>query len=81
MMSGVAVIPFIGAEAGFFLGGVLSGGWIEGVLAFAVAALLYLAAEELLTEAHEVAETKGSTALFLAAFIALMLVDMISSKT
>jgi ZIP family zinc transporter len=75
----VAVTPLLGAVAGFFLGGVLTGGWIEGVLALAVAALLYLAAEELLTEAHEVPETLTSTTLFFAAFLALMLVDMVTT--
>lgn len=77
--SSISVTPLIGAVAGYFLGGALSGGWVEGVLAFAVAALLYLAAEELLTEAHEVPESVGSTATFLFAFLALMLVDMVST--
>lgn len=75
----IAITPFVGAIAGYFLGGRLTGAWIEGVLAFAVAALLYLAAEELLTEAHEVPETNIGTALFLAAFLVLMLVDMVSA--
>jgi ZIP family zinc transporter len=75
----VAVTPLLGTVAGYFLGGTLTGGWIEGVLALAVAALLYLAAEELLTEAHEVPETLVSTALFFAAFLALMLVDMVTT--
>lgn len=77
--SGVALIPLAGAIAGHFLGDALSGAWIEGVLAFAVAALLYLAAEELLREAHEVPETLLSTALFFVAFLALMLIDMATS--
>jgi ZIP family zinc transporter len=73
----VALSPLVGAVAGSFLGRALSGGWIEGVLAFAVAVLLYLAAEELLKEAHETAETVLSTALFFGAFLALLLIDMV----
>jgi ZIP family zinc transporter len=71
-----AASPLLGATAGYFLGGRLSGGWIEGVLAFAAAALLYLATEELLKEAHEVPETPLGTTLFFAAFLAMLLIDM-----
>jgi len=76
---GVALAPIVGAVAGFLLAGALTGAWIEAVLAFAVAALLYLAAEELLKEAHEVAETTLSTALFFAGFLAVLLIDMIAA--
>ncbi len=75
----VAFSPLIGAIVGYLGGRALSSGWIEGVLAFAAAALLYLAAEELLKEAHKVPETPLSTALFFFAFLALLLVDMVSS--
>ncbi|KQV45131.1 hypothetical protein ASC93_00830 [Massilia sp. Root335] len=51
--SAVSIAPLVGTIASSFLGGVLSGAWIEGVLAFAVAASLYLVTEELPTEAHE----------------------------
>lgn len=77
--SAIAVTPLAGAIAGYFLGGALSGAWIEGVLAFAVAALLYLAAEELLTEAHETKESPASTAIFLFAFLAMMIVHMLTA--
>lgn len=76
---GVAAAPILGAVAGYLLGGVLVGAWLEGVLAFAVAALLYLAAEELLKEAHEVPETLFSTSLFFAGFLAVLLIDMIAA--
>lgn len=72
----VAASPVVGALGGHWLGSTLRGGWSEGVLAFAAAALLYLAAEELLREAHEGPESLVSTALFLAAFLALLLTDM-----
>lgn len=75
----ISLTPLAGTIAGYFLGGRLSGAWVEGVLAFAVAALLYLAAEELLTEAHETEETAGSTALFLLAFLAMMIIHMVTA--
>ncbi|HEU4375398.1 MAG TPA: transporter [Telluria sp.] len=77
--STIALTPLAGAIAGYFLGGVLSGAWVEGVLAFAVAALLYLAAEELLTEAHETAETAAGTAVLLFAFLAMMIIHMLTA--
>jgi len=40
---------------------------LDAVLAFGVTALLYLVTEELLVEAHEVAETAKQTAIFLSA--------------
>jgi ZIP family zinc transporter len=75
----VALSPIVGSVAGFLLAGALTGAAIEAVLAFAVAALLYLAAEELLKEAHEVAETPLSTALFFGGFLAVLLIDMFAA--
>lgn len=66
----------LGAAAGSLTVGGLQGRWMEGVLGFAVAALLYLVTEELLVEAHEVPETPLSTAAFFVGFLALMLIDM-----
>lgn len=45
------------------------------LVAFAVAALLYLVTEELLVEAHEEPDTPWVTALFFAGFLAVLLVD------
>lgn len=50
---------------------------IDGLLAFGVAALLFLVTEELLVEAHEVPETPFQTAMFFVGFIALFTVDMV----
>ena len=47
------------------------------VLTFGPAALLSLVTEELLVEAHEVAETPVSRALFFAGFLLLFVLDMI----
>lgn len=53
--------------------------WMEGILSFATAALLFLVTEELLVEAHEVPETPVATAMFFIGFLALMLIDMAAS--
>lgn len=50
---------------------------IDAVMAFAVAALLYLVTEELLTEAHEVKETAALTLMFFAGFIVLLVIEML----
>jgi ZIP family zinc transporter len=47
----------------------LSGSLLAGILGFGVAALLYLVTEELLTEAHEGADTPVITATFFAGFL------------
>lgn len=49
---------------------------LDGILAFGVAALLYLVTEELLVEAHEVAETALQTATFFIGFVLLLLLEM-----
>ena len=74
----LALLPAAGAVIGYRLLGGLTGGWMEAVLAFAVAALLYLVTEELLVEAHEVPETPLTTAMFFVGFLALLLIDMIA---
>jgi ZIP family zinc transporter len=71
--------PLLGALAGYFLGGILTEGWNEAVLAFAVAVFLYMAAEELLKDAHESGETAIGTALLFAAFLLMMILDMVIS--
>jgi ZIP family zinc transporter len=49
---------------------------MEIVLAFGLAALLYLVTEELLVEAHEEPETPVTTAAFFAGFLIFLLVGM-----
>lgn len=77
LLIALALLPAIGALAGHALAGILVGGWFEAVLAFAAAALLYLATEELLVEAHEVPETPLATATFFAGFLLVMMADML----
>ncbi len=75
--SGLALLPFLGATLGSTLLGGLSGGMLEAVLAFGVAALLYLVTEELLVEAHEVPETPLITATFFIGFLLLLIITMV----
>ena len=59
-----------------FLAG-LTGVAFDAVLAFGVAALLYLVTEELLVEAHEVPETALVTSIFFVGFLLLLLIDLL----
>lgn len=54
----------------------LSGGNLEIVLSFGLAALLFLVTEELLVEAHEEKETPLHTACFFLGFLVLLILDM-----
>ena len=51
--------------------------FIDALLAFGVAALLYLVTEELLVEAHEGKETPAQAAMFFLGFILLFVIDML----
>jgi len=51
---------------------------LAAFLAFGSAALLYLVAEELLTEAHEIPESPLLTAVFFVGFLVLFLIEMAS---
>ncbi len=48
---------------------------LAGVLAFGLAALLFLVAEELLVEAHETTDTPLLAAMFFVGFFALYILD------
>lgn len=75
---GLALVLLVGAAAGALLFGGLTGAAFESVLAFGVAALLYLVTEELLVEAHEVPETTAITAAFFVGFLLLLVIDMVT---
>jgi len=64
--------------AGALLFGGLAGAPFEAVLAFGVAALLYLVTEELLVKAHEIPETTPITAAFFVGFVLLLVIDMLA---
>ena len=72
----LALLPLVGSTAGVLLLGGLGDPWMEATLAFAAAALLYLVTEELLVEAHAVPEAPWITAMFLAGFLILLLIDV-----
>ncbi len=74
----LAVVPAPGTVIGLLAFSGLTGAWMEAVLAFALAALLYLVTEELLVDAHHIPETPVATAMFFAGFLLLLLVDMIT---
>lgn len=78
-----AVAVFLLLPVGTLLGSLamplLTGGVMEAVLSFGLAALLYLVTEELLVEAHRDGDTPAATALFFAGFLAFLLIGMSSS--
>jgi zinc transporter, ZIP family len=76
LLAGVAggIVVLAGAGVGFAIVG-LSGSLLAGILGFGVAALLYLVTEELLTEAHESADTPIVTATFFAGFLLPLLFE------
>ena len=76
MMLGFALLLLAGTWAGATLLIGASSTLVDAVLAFALAALLYLVTEELLVEAHEVPETSTQTAMFFVGFILLLMIEM-----
>lgn len=75
--TGFALILLIGALAGSSLLVFASNTVVDAILAFGLAALLYLVTEELLVEAHEVPETTFQTAMFFFGFILLLTIEML----
>jgi zinc transporter, ZIP family len=69
---GVALMLLAGALAGYLLLHDLPDTQIANVLAFAAAALLYLATEELFSRGQSVRRSPMSTAVFFLGFLALM---------
>ena len=74
---GFALVLLIGALAGSTLLVFASDTAVDAILAFGLAALLYLVTEELLVEAHEVPETSFQTAMFFLGFILLLTIEML----
>ena len=73
--SGLALVFLVGTVVGVLLLGGLSGTALAGFYGGGAVVLLYLAAEELLSEAHEVRETLWATATFLGGFLVLLAID------
>ncbi|MES2318871.1 MAG: transporter [Pseudomonadota bacterium] len=72
----LAVGLCLGAVSGALALSNVKPAYVDAMLAFGVAALLYLVTEELLVEAHEESETPFQTAMFFVGFIVLFSIDM-----
>lgn len=68
----IALLIPVGAYLGYTLVSDLSSNIQLGIIAFGVAALLYLVTEELLIEAHEVPETRLGTMAFFVGFLVVV---------
>lgn len=75
--TGLALLILFGAIVGVTLLAGFSGPAQDAVLAFGVAALLYLVTEELLVEAHEIPETALVTSIFFVGFLLLLVLDLL----
>ncbi len=75
--AGLALLVLVGATVGTTLLVGVTGPLLNAVLAFGVAALLYLVTEELLVEAHEVPETNIVTSIFFVGFLVVLLIDLL----
>ena len=73
VVAALSLLFAVGTALGLTLLSGISGHTLGGVLAFGCAALLYLVTEELLVEAHEVAETTLATAMFFAGFLLILM--------
>ncbi|WP_291425355.1 transporter [Deinococcus sp.] len=77
-VAGLALMVALGALIGGTLLGGLTGFPLAVMLSFGAAALLFLVTEELLIEAHEVAQTPWITSAFFAGFLTLYIIGMLS---
>ena len=74
----LALLVLTGAVIGStFLRGI-SGGGLEGMIAFATAALLYLVTEELLVEAHEGRDSTFSITMFFVGFLSILILESLT---
>ncbi len=72
----LSILVFIGAVIGGTLLQGIHGSVLEGIIAFAVAALLYLVTEELLVEAHSGEEDSAfSTIMFFVGFLIVLILE------
>lgn len=76
IVSGLGSLVFLTAVLGATVLSGLTGGAMETVLSFGLAALLYLVTEELLREAHEEKETSSGTLMFFAGFLLFLVIGM-----
>lgn len=74
----LASLLLLGASIGSAISLGVSGAVLDAILAFTMAAILYLVTEELLVEAHEAHDTPFLTATFFAGFLVLPIIEMVS---
>jgi ZIP family zinc transporter len=77
VLAGIAMLFLLGAGLGATLLHGLRREWLELVLSFGLAALLFLVTEELLTEAHEEEEKPLLTLAFFGGFLLFLLLGMV----
>lgn len=76
IVTALGSLVFVSAVLGATVLSRLSGGAMEVVLSFGVAALLYLVTEELLREANEERETTTGTLMFFTGFLVFLVIGM-----
>jgi len=75
----LSLLILVGATIGGTLLQGIHGSGLEGIIAFAVAALLYLVTEELLVEAHKgEQDSTFSTTMFFVGFLIVLLLETVS---
>jgi len=77
IVAGTSLMLLLGAGIGTTVLRGATGNLLEIVLSFGLAALLFLVTEELLTEAHEEAETPLLTLAFFVGFLLFLLLGMV----
>lgn len=78
VVAGTSLLLLAGAGIGMTVLRGATGNVLEIVLSFGLAALLFLVTEELLTEAHEEAETPPLTLAFFVGFLLFLLLGMVA---
>ena len=78
MVTGLSLLALVAAGLRATLLRSASSEVMEIILAFGLAALLFLVTEELLVEAHEEPETPVGTAMFFAGFLLFLIMGMVS---
>src|SRR5581483_10876110 len=77
---GFAALFLVGAFSGATVFSTLKGPAFTIVLAFGLAALLYLVTEELLAEAHETSDTLLTTTTFFVGFLLLLVISTLAES-
>ncbi|WP_426491383.1 ZIP family metal transporter [Hymenobacter sp. 102] len=78
ILTALASMILVGAGLGLFVLQGASDQFVEAVLSFGLASLLYLVTEELLSEAHELPETTLQTLAFFGGFLLFLLLGMMA---